>query len=45
MPLGPQALIANLNVIQRALGHRQITSTEIYARVGDETLRKAVGAT
>jgi len=28
--------------VQRALGHRQITTTEIYARVGDDALRHAV---
>jgi len=27
---------------QRALGHRQITTTEVYAKVGDEALRAAV---
>ena len=29
-------------LVQRALGHRQITTTEIYARVGDDELRHAV---
>jgi len=32
----------DLYLVQRALGHRQITTTEIYARVSDETLRRAV---
>jgi len=27
---------------KRALGHRQITTTEVYARVSDETLRRVV---
>jgi len=29
---------------QRAPGHRQITTTEIYARASDEMLRQAVAA-
>jgi integrase/recombinase XerC len=29
-------------LVQRALGHRHITTTEIYARVGDQALRRAV---
>ena len=29
---------------RQALGHRQITTTEIYARVSDDALRAAVGA-
>jgi site-specific recombinase XerD len=33
----------DLYLVQRALGHRQITTTEIYARVGDERFRQAVG--
>ena len=32
----------DLHLVQRALGHRQITTTEVYARVGDEQLRRAV---
>jgi integrase/recombinase XerC len=32
----------DLYLVQRALGHRHITTTEIYARVGDESLRRAV---
>ena len=32
----------DLYLVQRALGHRQITTTEIYARVGDDALRHAV---
>jgi integrase/recombinase XerC len=32
----------DLYLVQRALGHRQITTTEIYARVLDDTLRQAV---
>jgi integrase/recombinase XerC len=32
----------DLHLVQRALGHRQITTTEIYARVGEEKLRRAV---
>ena len=34
----------DLYVVQRALGHRQITTTEIYARVSDHALRQAVGS-
>ena len=34
----------DLYLVQKALGHRQITTTEIYARVSDEALRRAVGA-
>jgi site-specific recombinase XerD len=34
--------IADLHLVQRALGHRQTTTTEVYARVSDETLRRAV---
>ena len=29
--------------VQRALGHRQITTTEVYARVSDERLKRAIG--
>ena len=32
----------DLHLVQRALGHRQITTTEIYARVGEGALRQAV---
>ena len=28
--------------LQRALGHRQITTTEVYARVSDHSLRRAI---
>jgi integrase/recombinase XerC len=35
----------DLYLVQRALGHRQITTTEVYARVSDDTLRQAIGAT
>ena len=31
-----------LYLVQRALGHRQITTTEVYARVSDDSLREAV---
>ena len=34
----------DLHLVQRALGHRQITTTEIYARVSDQSLRRAVAA-
>ncbi len=34
----------DLHLVQRALGHRQITTTEIYARVSDGGLRSAVCA-
>jgi integrase/recombinase XerC len=34
----------DLYLVQRALGHRQITTTEIYARVSDDSLRQAVAA-
>ncbi len=33
----------DLYLVQRALGHRNITTTEIYARVSDGALRQAVG--
>ena len=39
-PIGP---VRGLYLVQRALGHRHITTTEIYARVGEEALRRAVG--
>jgi len=32
----------DLHLVQRALGHRQITTTEIYARVSDGALRSAI---
>ncbi len=32
----------DLYLVQRALGHRQITTTEIYARASDDALRQAV---
>ena len=32
----------DLHLVQRALGHRQITTTEIYARVSDGALRRAL---
>jgi site-specific recombinase XerD len=32
----------DLHLVQRALGHRQITTTEIYARLSDESLRRAM---
>jgi site-specific recombinase XerD len=32
----------DLYLVQRALGHRQVTTTEVYARVSDESLRNAV---
>ena len=32
----------DLYLVQKALGHRQITTTEIYAQVSDEALRRAV---
>jgi integrase/recombinase XerC len=34
----------DLYLVQRALGHRQITTTEVYARVDDDAVRRAVGA-
>jgi len=34
----------DLYLVQRALGHRQITTTEVYAKVSDERLRGAVAA-
>jgi integrase/recombinase XerC len=34
----------DLYLVQKALGHRQITTTEIYARVDDEAVRRAVSA-
>ena len=32
----------DLYLVQRALGHRQIGTTEISARISDEALRRAV---
>jgi len=32
----------DLHLVQRALGHRHITTTEIYARVSDRSLRHAM---
>ena len=37
-------LLGTGKTVQRALGHRQITTTEIYARVSDDKLRRAVTA-
>jgi integrase/recombinase XerC len=34
----------DLYLVQRALGHRQIGTTEIYARVSDDSLRRAVAS-
>ena len=34
----------DLHLVQRALGHRQITTTEVYARVGDGALKRAMMA-
>jgi integrase/recombinase XerD len=34
----------DLYLVQRALGQRKITTTEIYARVGDDALLRAVNA-
>jgi len=34
----------DLHLVQRALGHRQITTTEVYARVSDDRVRRAVGS-
>jgi len=34
----------DLHLVQRALGHRQITTTEIYARVSDYSLRRAISS-
>jgi site-specific recombinase XerD len=32
----------DLYLVERALGHRQIAPTEVYARVSDEALRVAI---
>jgi integrase/recombinase XerD len=34
----------DLRLVQRALGHRHIATTEIYARVEDAALRKAIAS-
>ena len=34
----------DLHLVQRALGHRQITTTEVYAKVGDGVLKRAMMA-
>ena len=34
----------DLHLVQKALGHRQITTTEVYARVSDGALRRAVAS-
>lgn len=34
----------DLHLVQRALGHRQITTTEVYARVDGNALRQAINA-
>jgi len=36
-------LMYKRTTVQRALGHRQITTTEVYAKVSDHLLRRAVG--
>jgi len=36
------SLSGDLRLVQRALGHRHITTTEIYVKVEDKTLRKAL---
>jgi integrase/recombinase XerC len=36
------AKTGDLRLVQRALGHRHITTTEIYARVENKALRKAL---
>ena len=38
------SLSGDLHLVQRALGHRSIATTEIYARVEDKALRKALEA-
>ena len=35
----------DLYLVQKALGHRQITTTEIYAHVDDDSVRRAVAST
>ena len=34
----------DIELVRRALSHRSVSSTQIYARCGDERLREAVGA-
>jgi integrase/recombinase XerC len=34
----------DLFLVQRALGHRQITTTEIYAQVSDDSLKCAIAS-
>jgi len=36
------SLTGDLHLVQRALGHRHITTTEIYVKVEDKALRKAL---
>ena len=38
----PYEKTVDLHLVQRALGHRQITTTEVYAKVGDGALRRAI---
>jgi integrase/recombinase XerD len=38
------AKTGDLRLVQRALGHRHIATTEIYARVEDKALRKAIAS-
>jgi integrase/recombinase XerC len=38
------SLTGDLRLVQRALGHKQISTTEIYARVENKALRKALEA-
>jgi site-specific recombinase XerD len=33
----------DLHLVQRAPGHRQITTTEVYARISDDSIRHAIG--
>jgi integrase/recombinase XerC len=40
--LGLFRLTGNLRLVQTALGHRHISTTEIYARVEDKALRRAL---
>ena len=42
--LGLYARTGDVLLVQRALGHRSLSSTLIYARASDERLRAAVGA-
>jgi integrase/recombinase XerC len=34
----------DLHLVQKALGHRQITTTEIYATVSDQSLKRAISS-